>query len=450
MRSRAVLLLTVMMTATLLMVASPAWATTFTVNSTADLDQSPNEPGCFTGRLVPGGDISLVRECTLRAAIQQANALRGTSDNIDFASWLNGTITLTQGLLTIANDTSGPDLTIEGLGGSGLTVSGINTDRVFLINSGADVTINRLTISGGSKGFGGGILNNGTLTLTNATVSANTAEQVGGGIFNGGTLTVRNSTVSANEAAGLGGGIYNGGTLMLTNATVSANTAVEDGGIHTEGGVGTAKLTNTIVARNAATTDDPDVSGLFTSLGNNLIGNTSGSGSTNWSDSDLLNQDPLIGPLQNNGGPTNTHALLQGSPAIDRATNFGCPSTDQRGFTRTDGDADGTATCDIGAFEAANTKPTITDLRPAPGSKTRDRTPPIAATVSDAQTNLAMTNIKLFVDGSRKATFSYAPSTDRLSYTSGRLSFGRHTVKIIATEGLNRTTRSWRLTVVRR
>ena len=349
MRSRAVLFLTVMMTATLLMVASPAWATTFTVNSTADLDQSPNEPGCFTGRLVPGGDISLVRECTLRAAIQQANALHGTSDNIDFASWLNGTITLTQGLLTIANDTSGPDLTIEGPGGSGLTVSGINTDRVFLIDSGSDVTINRLTISGGSKGFGGGILNNGTLTLTNATVSGNTAELAGGGIFNGGTLTVRNSTVSA-------------------------NTAGVDGGIHTEGGVGTAKLTNTIVARNVATTD-PDASGLFTSLGNNLIGNTSGSGSTDWSDSDLLNQDPLLGPLQNNGGPTNTHALLQGSPAIDRATNTGCPSTDQRGFTRTDGDADGTATCDIGAFEAANTKPTITDLRPAPGSKTRDRTP---------------------------------------------------------------------------
>ena len=107
-------------------------------------------------------------------------------------------------------------------------------------------------------------------------------------------------------------------------------------------------------------------------------------------------------------------------------------------------------TCDIGAFEAANTKPTITDLRPTPGSKARDRTPLIAATVSDTQTNLAKTNIKLFVDGSRKSTFSYDPSTDRFSHTSRQLSFGGHTVKIIATEGLNRTTKSWRFTVVRR
>jgi len=227
--------------------------------------------------------------------------------------------------------------------------------------------------------------------------------------------------VSANEAAGAGGGITNAGT---------------------------AKLTNTIVARNTATTD-PDVSGAlsFSSQGNNLIGDTSGS--SGWSASDLLNQDPLFGPLQNNGGPTNTHALLQGSPAID-AANTSCRFTDQRGFTRADGDADGTVTCDIGAFEAANTKPVITDLKPTPGSNTRVRSPLISATVRDAQTNLSKSNIKLFVDGKRKSTFSYDRSTDHLSYTSGRLSLGRHTVKIIATEGINRTTKSWRLKVVGR
>jgi hypothetical protein len=96
-----------------------------------------------------------------------------------------------------------------------------------------------------------------------------------------------------------------------------------------------------------------------------------------------------------------------------------------------------------------NTPPTITNLRPSPGSNTRDRTPSIAATVRDAQTNLAKTNVKLFVDGNRKTTFSYERSTDRLSYTSGRLSFGGHTVKIVATDLVHTTTRSWSFKVVR-
>jgi thermitase len=105
--------------------------------------------------------------------------------------------------------------------------------------------------------------------------------------------------------------------------------------------------------------------------------------------------------------------------------------------------------CDIGAFEAANTAPTITNPKPASGSKTRDRTPLIAATVRDQQTNLAKANISLFVDGKRKSTFSYDASKDRLSYTCMQLSLGRHTVKIVATDGVLSTTRSWSFKVVR-
>ncbi len=97
---------------------------------------------------------------------------------------------------------------------------------------------------------------------------------------------------------------------------------------------------------------------------------------------------------------------------------------------------------------AVNTKPTITNVRPAPGTEIRDRTPLIAATVRDAQTDLAKTNIKLFVDGNRKTTFSYDRSTDRLSYTSEQLSFGSHTVKVVATDGVLSTTRSWFFMVV--
>ena len=396
MRSLSVLLLTVTITATLLMVASPAWATTFTVNSTEDLSQSPSAAGCSTGRLVPGGGIANEPECTLRAAIQVAN-INDQDDTITFGSWLSGTITLTQGQLEITNDnTSGPDLNIEGPQGSLLTVSGNNLSRVFQIDSGSDATIDGLKISGGkSSSVGGGILDYGTLALTNTTVSSNTS--------------------------GRGGGIY----------------TVDDA---------YPLLTNTIVARNTANTEFPDAYGAFTSQGNNLIGNTGGS--SGWVASDLLNRNPQLGSLQNNGGPTKTHAILQGSPAIDRAANITCEVTDQRGVARPqDGDSNGSVICDIGAFE--RDAPTITNLKPAPGSETRDLTPLIAATVRDEQTNLAKTNIKLFVDEDRNSTFSYDRSTDRLSYTSGQLSFGRHTVKIVATDGVNTTIRSWSFRVVR-
>lgn len=116
--------------------------------------------------------------------------------------------------------------------------------------------------------------------------------------------------------------------------------------------------------------------------------------------------------------------------------------------------ATSTFTSDTSEFSAAktvegNTAPTFTKLKPTSGSKTRDRTPLIAATVSDAQTDLAKSNIKLFVDGNKKDTFSYDASTDRLSYTSGRLSFGTHTVKIVATDGVLSATKSWSFKVVR-
>jgi titin len=115
--------------------------------------------------------------------------------------------------------------------------------------------------------------------------------------------------------------------------------------------------------------------------------------------------------------------------------------------------ATSTFTSDTSEFSLArkvvNTAPAITNLKPAPDSEIRDRTPLITATVRDAQTNLAKSNIKLFVDGESNTTFSYDRSTDKLSYTSGQLSFGRHTVKIVATDGLLSATKSWSFKVVR-
>lgn len=428
-------------------------------------------------------------QCTLRAAIQQANATQG-ANTIYFASGLGGAITLTQGQLQIANDpASQTDLTINGPGARKLTVSANNASRVLEIASGAGAAINGLTISNGNvTGSGGGILNSGgTLALTNSTVRDNTANSgFGGGINNnGGTLTLTNSTVSGNTAnhtppfggGGVGGGIYNNnsGTLTLTNSTVSGNQGTfSTGGIgnfgagsritltnstvtnNLPGGIiseGPATVVNTIVAGNGPS-NVSDAQGAFASQGYNLIGKADGSsGFTRPGDQTgtiASPLDPKLGPLANNGGPTNTHALLSSSTAIDKGLNIGYPSADQRGVARPeDGDGDGVNTCDIGAFEVANTAPTITNLKPAPGSKTRDRTPSVAATVRDDHTNLAKSNIKLFVDGKQKSTFSYDAPKNRLSYTSGRLSFGSHTVKIVATDGQLSTTRSWSFKVVR-
>ena len=385
----------------------PAGAAEFRVNSTADAADALLGDGQCSTEVLPVGTRGI---CTLRAAIEEANANDASvSDTITFSSGLSGTITLTQGELAIANDnTTGPDLTIEGPEGSGLTVNANNSSRVFLVGSGADVAIDRITITGGRaegstpdniQSQGGGILSYGNLTLTNSTVSGNTATNASGGIYNVfGALTITNSTVSANTSTNSsGGGIYNAGT---------------------------ARLTNTIVARNRATAD-PDVGGMaFDSEGNNLIGNTGGS--TGWSASDLLNQQkPLLGPLQNNGGPTNTLALWPGSPAIDAADNDRCPAVDQRGITRKDGDGDRTVICDIGAYERSDlSSPKVSSTTPPTGATGVKRRTNLTAAFSEkmTRTTLNKSTFKLFKVNSNGSTtqitnVTVSSSTDGLNVT---------------------------------
>jgi hypothetical protein len=190
----------------------------------------------------------------------------------------------------------------------------------------------------------------GTLTVTNCTLSDNVAS-AGGGIFNSGTLTVTNSTLSGNSAiggsGGAGGGIYNefvNISLTVTNSTLSGNSATYEGGGIFNNNLGVMIAQDTIFAGNSAPTR-PDIDGaLSVDLGHNLFGNTSGG--SGFVASDLLNVNPLLGPLQDNGGPTPTMALLPGSPAIDAGDDTGTPTTDQRGFDRI---VNGTV--DIGAFE---------------------------------------------------------------------------------------------------
>ncbi len=260
--------------------------------------------------------------------------------------------------------------------------------------SGGMVTVTNTTVSGNSGVYGGGIdLNAGTLTVTSSTISGNTATGrpffysavggKGGGIYvaQGATAALTNSTIAFNVAvgvyvvappggpgiyvffyAGSGGGIWNSGTLTVNSSTIAANAASAGetgggGGILTSGGLpGSATLYDTIVAQNVlwaggqAAVTGPDVQGLFHSNGHNLIGDTTAAyiytGPGDQIGTATVPINPLLGPLQNNGGPTATLALNAGSPAIDAGDNTGAPATDQRGHTRI---VNGTT--DIGAYE---------------------------------------------------------------------------------------------------
>jgi hypothetical protein len=282
--------------------------------------------------------------------------------------YMNGG-SLTIGSSTIASDQaaggSGGAFGVAGPGGGG----GLYSDGTL--------TVSNSTLSGNSAtgslsfGAGGGGISNiyGTLTVSNSTLSGNFAG-AGGGIANWwGTLTVSNSTLSGNSANADfygGGGIYNlNGTLTVSNSTLTANRADGNGGgLYVY--VGSSVLHNTVIAgnfRGATGTTRDDVAGALDPGGDyNLIGDGTGmTGLSNGVNGNLVGSstapiDPLLGPLQDNGGPTFTHALLPGSPAIDAGNNAYATNFDQRGpgFPRIVN-----GIIDIGAFEVqAATKAT--------------------------------------------------------------------------------------------
>ncbi len=260
---------------------------------------------------------------SLREAITTANDT-SAEDRIVFGLGASAMITLATALPAIT-DSAG--LTIDGKKAD-ISISGNDQVRVFLVSSGAKLALSNLTVEKGlaQLGSGGGIYNSGTLTVSGSTLSANSASS-GGGTANSGKLVVRNSTLSGNTASNSGGGILNSGgaTLTISNSTLSDNSANSGGGIDNEG---TAALRNAIVANS---TSDGDCSGTITDGGYNLSSDIScGFKARNKS---LPSVKPMLGPLADNGGPTQTHALLKDSPAVDKGKSFG-ETTDQLGLPR--------------------------------------------------------------------------------------------------------------------
>jgi hypothetical protein len=351
----------------------PQTGTTLTVTNTSE----HNDGSCT------------MDDCTLLEAINAANA-NADANTITFFPGLTGTIfnTLTVGGLSITNP-----VTITGPGARVLTISGDNVARVFTVGPGAIVSFSGLTIANGnSSGIGGGIFNDhGNLTLTDCTVSGNTGYS-GGGIFSRGSsggsasLTITNSTISGNIASGglgEGGGLYNEGvnggaaTLNLTNCTISGNTAPSipsSAGLQSFGQSGTtnATLTNCTFNSNAINSDHASLtvvntifnagtggatimntSGAVTSKGHNLSSDAGGGFLT--AAGDKPNTNPMLDTLKNNGGTTDTVALLSSSPARDAGDNGFAPTTDQRGYSRS-------GVSDIGAFEFNGIAPPPTTL----------------------------------------------------------------------------------------
>lgn len=341
---------------------------------------------------VPGACDS---DCSLREAVRAADAGSG-----------GDTIELPAGRFRLTIAGAGEDaaaagdldltksVTITGAGARQTVIDGSGIDRVFDVASGVTALIADVTITGGLvDGGGGGINSAGTLTLLRDTIANNEAlasgNQAGGGVYSGSILTVTQSTISGNRAYN-GGGIHFSGTATIADSTIAGNRA---GGLGSNGGGGgidgssgsSLGLTGSTVADNHAFNgagsgggiDVPAVTLASSIVANNRAHESDGSASYvdncshaatsnghNLSDGhdcgltamgDGQDADPRLGPLQDNGGPTDTEALLVGSPAIDAGGT--CGMLDQRGTTRPRG-----SSCDIGPYEFA---PPIVATTPA-------------------------------------------------------------------------------------
>jgi predicted outer membrane repeat protein len=452
----------------------------------------------------------------------QISGTLGNNDTIQF-SLPSGpqTIPLSGGALDIT-----APLTITGPGASNLTINGNNLDRVFLVgqiwspNPSQVVSLSGLTISGGDQVYGGGILNFGTLTVSNCVLSGNTGGSSGGGaiynvtsltvnnstfngdtvsqnsdgggiynissgtasligctfsantatgsgssassgaaIANSGTMQISNCSFSGNSATSNGGGIYNNGSLTVTSSIFSGNVAASGGGaIDHEGG--SLQMTNCTVYGNAATSDGGgincqgtapvldntivagnfqgvspsttanDITGsVATASAFNLIGTGGSGGLTNGVNNNQVGMSNLgLGTLANNGGPTQTIALLPGSPAIDKGSNsfVTAGETDQRGFSRV---VNGTV--DIGSFEVQ-----VTSTAPSNQTATQGAVGTFSlGSFADANATAGPWSVNVnWGDGTNSSTFIVSSQGSLGTLTHTYVPAGTFTVAVTVTD----------------
>ncbi len=389
-----------------------ASAATYTVTKTADTNDGTCDADCSLREAVAAANASADDDTIVFSSLfdsEQTITLAGTE--IVFAA--NGSLTITgpgAALLTISGNnasriiSTGPNV-VANISGitftAGNGVGALNSGRAGAIyNAGGTLLIESCVITGNSASNGGGLNNAsagspavpGNLTLRFTTVSNNTASGSGGGMQNfststiiidrsafignvsngttgggggqfNGAVRITNSTFANNSApSGSGGGMQSNGTIgaIITNSTFSGNSSLNNGGgIHRGSTNVNFFIRNTIVAGNDGTAVSPDITnsaGGIQSQGNNIIGVTGTS--TGWIGSDLLDTDPMLGPLGSNGGPTQSFVPMPGSPAIDAGQNcvldLSCAAnnppeavvTDQRGISRPQGPI-----VDIGSVE---------------------------------------------------------------------------------------------------
>ncbi len=362
-------------------------------------------------------------DCSLREAIRAANSDAAVDacpagSGSDTVLLPAGTFTLTKvgsdedlaesGDLDITSS-----LTIVGVSTRDTVIDGNLTDRIFEVIGSTTLWVRKLTLRNGwvsnSGLYGGGaILNNSTATLDlyqvdlranssdniggaidNAGIStlnyvtldnnqsaSESSDCAGGAIYNVGSLVINNSLFSYNTAynpssLNYGGGLFNGDIVTLVNVTFSHNTADWGGGLFNQGdeanlynvtfmdnttaihNTSPLRIKNSMVANSIIGGVNCTGESTVTSLGHNIDSGDS-------CNFDLENINPLLGALADNQGPTFTHALQPGSPAIDSGDPIDCPDIDQRGaFRPADGDSNGTRICDIGAYEYLAHLPTL-------------------------------------------------------------------------------------------
>jgi CSLREA domain-containing protein len=390
-------------------------------NTDTAVDACPAGSGADTIRL-PAGNYVL----SIAGAIEDA-AQTGDLD-------ITEDLTLTgAGRANTTIDANGLDRVIQIFGSTveiaGVTLTGGNTNPQagsgIYLGAGGALTLNasRVTNNASQRGIyalssavslnvinsridnnvGGGIYTLAPTTIVNSVISNNNDDSSGGGIYAEVTLTIVNSTISGNSADTHGGGLLSNSTTQLYNVTIANNTADSDAnGVGEGGGIfvnsGTLTVRNSIIAGNfdnSPSTQHPDCSGTLTSQGYILVENTTLCTIVGSPFGNITGVSPDLGPLQNNGGNTLTHALLAGSPAIDAGNPLGCAdensidlTIDQRSYARPiDGDGDGNARCDMGAYEYNSPgTPTATNTPTATRTSTPTATPTPSGTATRTNT----------------------------------------------------------------